>query len=255
MMGTDVLKQRWSRGETALGAWISLREPVAVQMACSAGYDYACIDMQHGLADYSDLLALVQAAAGSSVPALVRVPWNEPGIIGRVLDAGALGVIIPMVNSAAEAEQAVAACRYPPQGERSFGPALASTTYGGGYAGTANRDVACIPMIETRAAMEHLDEILAVPGIDAVYVGPADLSFSYGLPPSLDNADEPVFRDALAAVVEACTRAGVVPGIHANAALAPRRRAQGFRMITASGDLSAVAGGLRQDLAAARAEA
>jgi 4-hydroxy-2-oxoheptanedioate aldolase len=189
-MDTGALKSTWEAGGTALGAWISLREPLAVQMACSAGYDYVCVDMQHGLADYGDVVALLQAAARSAATPLVRVPWNEPGIIGRVLDAGALGVIIPMVNSADEARQAVAACRYPPDGARSFGPLGAATTYGGTYVGAANRSVACIPMIETQQAVEQIDDILAVPGIDAIYVGPADLSFSYGMAPTLASSGD-----------------------------------------------------------------
>lgn len=247
----NALKTTWQDGGTALGAWISLREPLAVQMACSAGYDYVCVDMQHGLAEYGDVVALLQAAARTTVAPLVRVPWNEPGIIGRVLDVGALGVIIPMVNSAEEARQAVAACRYPPDGVRSFGPLGAATTYGGGYVGAANRDVTCIPMIETREAVEHLDEILSVPGIDAVYVGPADLSFSYGLAPSLDNGGQEPFDDAIATIIEACQRHGIVPGVHANAALAAKRREVGFRMITVTSDMTGLAAGLRHDLATA----
>jgi 4-hydroxy-2-oxoheptanedioate aldolase len=250
-MDTAALKATWRGGGTAYGAWISLREPLAVQLACGAGYDYVCVDMQHGLAEYGDVLALLQAAARSDATPLVRVPWNEPGIIGRVLDAGALGVIVPMVNSADEARRAVAACRYPPDGVRSFGPLGAATTYGGTYVGAANRDVACVPMIETREAVEQLDEILAVPGIDAVYVGPADLSFSLGLPPSLDNGGKEPFDTALATIVEACQRHGVVPGVHANAGLAAARREAGFRMITASSDMTGLAAGLRQDLATA----
>ena len=251
-MGTDGLKATWERGGTALGAWITLREPLAVQMACGAGYDYVCIDMQHGLADYRDVLPLLQAAARSASTPLVRVPWNEPGIIGRVLDAGAMGVIIPMVNSPEEARQAVAACRYPPDGTRSFGPVGAATTYGGAYVGRANRDIACIPMIETREAVDRIDEILAVPGIDAVYVGPADLSFSLGMAPALDTSGEP-FDGAIQRIIEACEAAGVVPGVHANAALAERRRTDGFRMMTVSGDLGGLAAGLRQDLSVASA--
>jgi 4-hydroxy-2-oxoheptanedioate aldolase len=247
---TAGLKSKWGRGETALGAWISLREPLAVQMACSAGYDYVCIDMQHGLADYRDVVALLQAAARTESTPLVRVPWNEPGIIGRVLDAGALGVIIPMVNSPEEARQAVAACRYPPDGARSFGPLTAASTYGGGYVGRANRDIACIPTIETRQAVESIDDILAVPGIDAIYVGPADLSFSYGMPPALDNTGDP-FDTAMTTIVEACGRHGVVPGVHASARLAAERREAGFRMITVGGDASGLAVGLRQDLVTA----
>src|SRR3546814_379053 len=115
------LPQRRQDGVTTLGAWMFLREPVLAEAAGDAGYDYVCIDMQHGLASYADAFAMLQALGRSTVAPVVRVPWNEPGIIGRVLDAGALGVIIPMVNSAEEAERAVAACRYAPAGTRSFG--------------------------------------------------------------------------------------------------------------------------------------
>jgi 4-hydroxy-2-oxoheptanedioate aldolase len=169
-----------------------------------------------------------------------------------VLDAGALGVIIPMVNSVEEAERAVAACRYTPAGTRSFGPLGANVRYGAGYAASANELVACIPMIETRQAVEALDDILAVPGIDAVYVGPADLSLTYGLPPAADNPGDP-FQGALATVVAACQRHGVVPGVHANTALAPARHATGFRMITVGFDALPAMAGLRAEAGAARA--
>ena len=134
---------------------------------------------------------------------VVRVPSNEPGIIGRALDAGALGVIVPLVNSADEARRAVAACRFPPDGTRSSGPLVPRVRHGQDYQAEVNDVVACIPMIETRQAVENVDEILAVPGIDAVYVGPNDLSLSYGLAPSVDNDGDP-FNSALARVVESC---------------------------------------------------
>ena len=181
----------------------------------------------------------------------MRVPWNEPGIIGRVLDAGALGVIIPMVNTPDEARRAVDACRYAPAGTRSYGPLGAAVRHGADYALAANDAVACIPMIETRQAIESIDEILAVPGIDAVYVGPADLALTYGLPPAIDNPGEP-FDGALATVVAACQRHGVVPGIHANAALAAKRRAAGFRMVTVASDATVAVQGLRAALETAR---
>jgi 4-hydroxy-2-oxoheptanedioate aldolase len=183
---------------------------------------------------------------------LVRVPWNEPGIIGRVLDAGALGVIIPMVNTPEDAARAVAACRYAPDGSRSYGPLGALARYGPEYVATANQRVLCIPMIETRQAVEAVDDILAVPGIDAVYVGPADLSLTYGLPPGADQAD-PVFHSALATVVAACQRHGVVPGVHANATLAPARVEAGFRMVTVGFDAMPAMAGLRGEIAKARA--
>jgi 4-hydroxy-2-oxoheptanedioate aldolase len=207
--------------------------------------------MQHGLSDIDYVLRMLHAMARTPTVPISRVPWNEPGIIGRVLDAGALGVIIPMVNSREEAERAVAACRYAPDGARSFGPLVVGARIGAGYYGAANATVACIPMIETRPAVEHIDEILSVPGIDAIYIGPADLSVSYGLAPALDHDDE-VFVTALATVVAACQRHGVVPGIHASAALAGARHAAGFRMITVGFDAAPAIQALRTDIRTAQ---
>lgn len=245
------LTKLWKDGGTALGAWISLRDAVLAEAAATSGYDYVCVDMQHGLQDLDLTIAMLQAMARTPAVPIVRVPWNEQGIIGRVLDAGALGVIIPMVNSPEEARRAVAACRYAPDGARSFGPLAVAARYGAEYLGQANELVACIPMIETRQAVEAVDDILAVPGIDAVYVGPADLSLTYGLPPAMDQPGEP-FTGALETVVKACQRHGVVPGIHSSAALAAKRHAGGFRMITVGGDAQAAMQALRADAKAAR---
>jgi 4-hydroxy-2-oxoheptanedioate aldolase len=245
------LNTLWKEGGTALGAWISLREPFLADVAANSGYDYVCIDMQHGLSDYDVVVAMLQATARTPTVPIVRVPWNEQGIIGRVLDAGALGVIIPMVNSPEEARRAVDACRYAPAGTRSFGPLIATTRYGPEYMSSPNTLVSCIPMIETKQAVEAIDDILAVPGIDAVYVGPADLSITYGLPPGVDNPDD-VFVKALETVVASCQRYGVVPGIHSTAGLAAKRAAGGFRLITVGNDAGAATQGLRADAKSAR---
>lgn len=246
------LTSLWRDGGTALGAWLSLRDPLLAEVAATSGYDYVCIDMQHGLSDLDLTMVMLHAMARTPTVPIVRVPWNEQGIIGRVLDAGALGVIIPMVNSPEEARRAVSACRYAPNGTRSFGPLGAVTRHGGGYVAEADDVVACIPMIETRQAVEAVDDILAVPGIDAVYVGPADLSLTYGLVPALDNPGEP-FDGALATVVDACQRHGVVPGIHASVALAAKRHRVGFRMLTVGFDAQPAMTALRADAKEARA--
>jgi 4-hydroxy-2-oxoheptanedioate aldolase len=246
------LRERWNDGATTLGAWMFLREPFTAEAAGDAGYDYVCVDMQHGLADYRDTVAMLQALAKTSATPIVRVPWNEPAMIGRVLDAGALGVIIPMVNTATEAAQAVAACRYAPVGKRSLGPIGAMTRHGSGYFRWANERVACLPMIETIEAVANIDEILLVPGIDGIYVGPADLSLTLGLPPLMDHTDQK-FQDALTTIVEACQRHGVVAGIQASAALTETRAKQGFQMITVGYDQAPVVAALRADLAISRA--
>ncbi len=245
------LKTIWQNGATALGAWMQLREPLLAEVAAAAGYDYVCVDLQHGLSDLDGMVATLHALARTATVPLVRVTWNEPGLIGRALDAGALGVIVPLVNSPEEAQRAVEACRYPPVGIRSYGPLGAGARFGLGYAGAANDHVACIPMIETRTAVEALDEILSVPGIDAVYVGPADLSVTYGLPPATDHPGDP-FQAALSTVVEGCRRHGVVAGVHASAALAAARHQAGFRMITVGFDALPAMQALRNDVRTAR---
>ena len=246
------LREVWKNGGTAIGIFIFTRlDPVAVEALAKAGYDYICIDLQHGLMSFDDAVGMLQALAVSDVTPVIRVPSNEPSIIGRVLDAGALGVIIPMVNSPEEAARAVAACRYAPDGIRSFGPVRAGIVYGKTYATEANSGVICIPMIETSHAVSRVDEIIAVPGVDAVYVGPTDLSLTYGLAPLLDNAEP--FATALTKIVAAGGKHQVVAGIHANSALAADRHNMGFRMITIANDLAILTAGFAAELRDAQA--
>jgi 4-hydroxy-2-oxoheptanedioate aldolase len=244
------IKDRWGRGPV-LGAWMFLREPMTAEAAARAGYDYVVVDMQHGIASESEMLAMIQATEAAGAIPVVRVAHNDATSIGRALDSGALAVIVPMVNDAESARRAVAACRYAPVGSRSYGPVAAITRYSNDYAQVANQTVACIVMIETKEAVERIDSILAVPGIDGVYVGPVDLSLTLGLPPGTDHEDES-FATAIRTIVDACERHGIVPGIHADAALAEKWRAAGFRLITVGYDQFAVLVGLRADLALAR---
>ncbi len=241
------LKEKWRAGEPTYGVWLAIPSPLVAEASAHCGFDYVCIDMQHGVADYQVAVAMLAAMRGSESTPIVRVPWLEPGIIGRMLDAGALGVVIPMVNSRAEAQAAVAACRYAPAGARSFGPIRAGMAFGADYYSWANEEIACIPMIETRQAVEAVDDILSVPGIDAAYVGPADLSITYGLPPGVDNPGT-VFDEAIETIVGSCNRHGVTPGIHSISSLAAKRVGNGFRMITVSSDLQATTTGLRNDV-------
>ncbi|MEO1062972.1 MAG: aldolase/citrate lyase family protein [Actinomycetota bacterium] len=236
---------------TAFGGWLSVPNSVSAEHVSRLGFDYVCIDTQHGFVEYSATVGMIQGILlGGSVP-LVRVPWNEPGIIGKMLDAGAHGVIVPMVNTVADAEAAVAAGRYAPDGSRSYGPTATATRPDVPYVDWAREQTTVIPMIETVEAIANLDDILAVPGIEAIYVGPADLSLTLGLPPA-NNDDEPAFTEALEAIVAGCHRAGVAPGIHASGALAERRVEQGFRVITVANDVLAIRGAMSAELATAR---
>ncbi len=248
----QTLRQRWNADQTTLGGWLSIPTSITAEATARSGFDYVCIDMQHGVIDYSDVPSMIQAILLADGCPIVRVPWNEPGVIGKVLDAGAHGVIIPMVNTVAEAEAAVRACRYAPDGARSSGPILAQPRVDGGdYLEWARENVVCIPMIETVEAVGNVDAILAVPGIDAIYVGPADLSISLGLAPG-NNDNEARFTDALTTVVDACRKAGIVAGIHSTGDLTPKRLAAGFTMVTVTSDGVAMRLGLAAELAEAR---
>jgi 4-hydroxy-2-oxoheptanedioate aldolase len=246
------LRRRWSDGHETLGVWLTTSNSFVAEVAGRAGFDFVCIDTQHGAVDYHGALPMVQGIElGGGIP-IARVPWNEPGVIGKMLDAGCHGVIVPMVNDRQQAEAVVRSCRYAPAGSRSWGPTVVQMRHSG-YWEWADETVAVIPMIETAEALRNLDSIVSTPGIDAVYVGPADLSVSLGLPPG-NNDGQPLFDEALAAIVAACERAGVVAGIHATGALAPRRREQGFRMITVASDVLAVRAGLESELKRAHGE-
>jgi 4-hydroxy-2-oxoheptanedioate aldolase len=231
--------------DVALGGWLSMPTSVSAEVMASNDFDYICIDMQHGLIDYNDTVPMLQALTTGAATPVVRVPENQAGHIGKALDAGAMGVIVPMVNSGAECEAAVRASRYAPEGSRSFGPARASLVEGADYWDRANSDILCIPMVETAEAVANIDDILAVPGVAAIYVGPADLSVSLGYHP---RSNEAGFLDTLDVIVAACERHGVTPGIHATTATAQDRLDRGFRMVTVTADLVALRAKLKADL-------
>jgi 4-hydroxy-2-oxoheptanedioate aldolase len=247
------LREKWAAGDETLGFWLSVPGFVTAEATARQPVDYVCIDTQHGVIDYQQSAQMIQAIELAGGTPIVRVPWNEPGIIGKSLDAGAHGVVVPMVNTREQAESVVRSVRYAPEGSRSWGPVMAGLRHSDNRA-WATAHVAAIPMIETAEAMSNLDDILSVPGIDAIYVGPADLSISLGLEPG-NNDGEPRFDDALATIVGACHRHGVVPGIHSTGALTPKRREQGFRMITVTSDTLAMRAGYAAELAAARGDA
>lgn len=246
-MARKSLKSAWADSGTALGAWCVLPGSVHVEAIAGMGFDYVGIDAQHGLIDEDMTLRMVQAVDLGSAAPIVRVPWNDPSLLGKVLDFGAAGAIIPMIGTAADAERAVSACRYAPDGARSFGPTRVGLRDGPSYFAEANENIAVIPMIETREALDNLDDIVAVEGVDALYVGPFDLSVSLGLPPR-NNDGTPAFDDALARVLDVCRNSGVIPAIHSDPRMAAKRLEQGFRMVTCAIDLAALYGGMKSAL-------
>lgn len=244
------LREKWSGGDAVLGAWCSTTNALAAEAMAVAGYDYVCVDLQHGAVSYSDALPMLVAIAGRGAAPLCRVPVNDAAAIGKVLDAGALGVIVPLVNTAADAARAVAACRYPPRGVRSFGPVRAASVMGTRDVADLER-VVCAVMVETRAGLDNLAAIAATPGIDAIYVGPSDLALGLGLPPGLERP-EPEHDAAIAAIRDACAQNGIVMGIHTSSgALAARRLGQGARMVTVVSDLDLVRAGAATELTVA----
>lgn len=219
----------------AVGAWCVMPGSVSAEVMARAGFDWVCIDLQHGLIGYQEMVAMLQGVAVAGVPALVRVPWNDPSWIMKALDAGAAGVIVPLVNSPAEAAAAAAACRYPPDGYRSWGPVRASLGVADFTPELANRAVVCAVMVETVPALEQLDEIVSVAGVDAVFIGPSDFALSMGLPP---RSDEPEHRRRLETVPAICHQHGVIAGIACgNAELMARWREAGYTMLAAPSDM------------------
>ncbi len=233
----NTLRQLWDSGKPAVNGWLAIPNGFSAEVMAQAGWDSVTVDLQHGVQDYQSMVTCFQAMQSHPVLPMVRVPWNEPGIVGKVLDAGAYGVICPMINTRAEAEAFVSYCRYPPMGKRSNGPIRAGI-YGSGttYQSTANQEVLCIPMIETQEAVDNLEAILDVPGIDAVYIGPSDLGFSMGLVPVLDR-EEPQIISIYERIVQETRRRGLRACIHClTPAYAVRMIGMGFNLVTLGND-------------------
>ena len=221
----------------SIGGWSTIPSSFVAEVMGRAGFDWVCLDAQHGLMGYHETLTMLQALAITGTPALVRVASNEYDLIGRVLDAGANGVIVPMVNTAEEARRAVEACRYPPVGLRSWGPLRPAMGVAGYSPAIGNDRTLCCVMIETRQAVDAADEILSVEGVDAVWVGPNDLSISYGKAPAAGLAD-PEMRVHLEAIVAACQRHHVWAGLHCpDLAATFTWREAGFRWFTVGADV------------------
>ncbi len=243
---------KWRAGQQTIGAWLSLANTHTAEMLAHAGFDWLCIDLQHGLIDYADLTHMLPAISTTDVTPIVRVAANEPSQIMKVLDAGAMGVIVPMVNNRAEAAAAVAACLYPPQGGRSFGPMRAALYGGRGYATEANDQIACIVMIETRDGIDNLEEIVATPGLGGVYIGPNDLALALGLPASGDT-DDPLHLETVGRILAACKKHKVPAGIHTGGLAYARIRLEaGFDFVTLGSDAGFMMRAAAADLAAAR---
>lgn len=234
------------------GGWCSIASPLTAELMGRTGVDWVCVDSQHGSIDQQTTVAMLQALDAARVPGVVRVPWNEPAGIMKALDAGAQGVIVPMVNTPEEAEIAVRSCRYPPAGFRSWGlsrRALDGREY---TAASANAETVCAIQIETLNGLSRAADILSVPGVDVVYVGPADLAVSAGIPPTFTVTD-PRHEELILDLLGHCLARDVVPGIHSpDPGTAGRWRDAGFRFITVTSDVGCIRRQAHETVAALR---
>lgn len=251
-MRDNRLRTLWAQGKPALNGWLALPDSFSAEVMAHQGFDALTIDLQHGLVDYQRMVAILQAISTTATVPLVRVPWLDPAALMKALDAGAYGVICPMISTPEEAQRLLSYTRYAPQGTRSFGPVRASLYAGADYAVHANCTVLAFAMIETAQALDNLDAILAVEGLEAIYVGPSDLSLALGCKPVFDDV-EPKVAQALAHIAERARAHGVVAGVHCGRAdVAQQRVDLGYRFVTIGSDTRILANGAQDLLAAMR---
>lgn len=248
-MRPNKIKQLWRDGQPVSMGWLLVGHSLMAETMAGLGFDALCIDMQHGTTELSNLLPLLQAVALTDTSPVVRVAWNDPVAIMKSLDLGAYSIIVPMVNTADDAARAVAACRYPPVGMRSWGPMRPAQYWGADYLNRINAEVLVIAMIETKEGLENLDAICATPGLDAVYIGPADLSFALGLPPQSDSTN-PLHLAACDRIKDAAHRHGIKACLHcSSAAFAADAVKRGFDLVMVTSDVGSLTAGVRAELA------
>ncbi|QHE88186.1 HpcH/HpaI aldolase family protein [Hydrogenophaga sp. BPS33] len=252
-MRPNRLREIWAAGGAVANGWLAIPNSFSAETMAHQGWDSLTVDLQHGVVDYQTMVTMLQAISTTDTVPVVRVPWLEPGILMKTLDAGAYGVICPMVNTREDAEKLVAYTHYAPRGTRSFGPVRALLYGGADYPQHANDTIVTFAMIETAQALENLDDILSTPGLDAIYIGPSDLSLALGCTPTFDDLD-PKAAQAVQHILARAKAHGLVAGIHnGSPEAAARRIAMGFQFVTISSDARLIAAGSQQVLATLRA--
>lgn len=254
-MKRNRLKQLWAEGKPGFGFWAMLGGPATVEALARLGPDWISIDAEHGAFGFDDCLPLIRAMNGTNVAPFVRVPSKDPVSIKRVIDWGALGIFVPQIRTAEEVAEVVSTCRYPPVGTRGIGPTRASNYFLDfeDYHAHANDEIAVIVQIETREAVENLEAILAVPGLDGILIGPADLSAALGYFPDVNGE---AFQKVVAGILETGRRADIPVGYYCFSGEEARQRAeQGFRFVSVVADVKVLTAGFERQLADARGEA
>jgi 4-hydroxy-2-oxoheptanedioate aldolase len=245
-MRDNKLRTLWAQDRTAVNGWLAVPSSFSAEVMAHQGFDTLTIDLQHGVIDYQAMLPMLQAIQSTPTMPVVRVPWLEPSIVMKTLDAGAQAIICPMVSTREDAQRLVACTRYAPRGARSFGPVRAGLIHGSDYAEAANDNIVVFAMIETAQALDNLDAICSVEGLDAIYIGPSDLSLALGCKPVFDDVDAPVAQ-AIDHILARARAHGLRAGVHngrTDTALA--RSAKGFRFVTVSSDARILAAGAQQ---------
>lgn len=249
------IRKKWADGKAVINGWLSTSSPFVAEIMAAQGYDSLSIDLQHGFVGYEAATGMLQAMRASTVTPLVRVPWLDPADIMKALDAGAYGIICPMINTREEAERLVSYMRYPPNGVRSFGPTRVTFAAGSDYGQHADQEVLCFAMIETAEAFKNLDEIVSTPGLDGVYIGPADLTLGLTgrkYPTGFDR-EEPEMVEAIKTVLDKSHKAGIRAALHCGTpAYAANAVGWGFDFVTISNDVRLLAGAAQVSVAAAR---
>ena len=254
-MRANHARRRLKASEPSIGTWLSLPSPEAAEYVSRLGFDWLVVDAEHNPIDIRTLAQMFAAVAASATAPMVRIPWNSPENFKRVLDAGVWGMVVPMVNSREEAEQAVAAARYYPEGNRSVGGGRFPMSFNAGaeeYFRNANEEILVVLQIEHIRGVENADAILSVPGVDACFIGPNDLAASMGLGLGVPlESDLPPLMEAIEEIKNACLRHGVAPGIHCSGAAGVNQRiGEGFQFCAMASELRYMLSGLREDLAA-----
>ena len=233
-MRANGIKQLWDNNQPVVNGWASIANTFSAEILAASGFDSVTMDMQHGLVGYQKVVEMLQAVSGYNITPMVRVPWNDPSMVMRCLDAGAYGIICPMVNTKEECEKFVSACRYTPRGNRSFGPARAKIYGGDDYLEYADNTLLNFAMIETSEAVDNLDKILSVEELDAVYVGPSDLAITMGYLPGVYEKE---VEDCISYIVETCKKKNIKAGIHCpNGKSVKERFDIGYNLGTISAD-------------------
>jgi 4-hydroxy-2-oxoheptanedioate aldolase len=240
----------WQSNRCAVNGWLAIPSSFSAEVMANQGWDTLTVDMQHGVIDYAQMVTMLQAISTTPTVPIVRVPWLEPGIIMKSLDAGAYAIICPMINSREDAQRLVSYTHYAPRGSRSVGPVRANLYGGADYLSKANDTVVVFAMIETRQALDHLDDILSVEGLDAVYIGPSDLSMVLGCRPVFDDVDPPVAQ-AISHILARAKAHGLRAAVHNGLPeVAKARAAMGFDLVTLSSDARILTNTSQQLLAA-----